>query len=154
LTPGVGGAAMSSRALLAVWLVGILTFCFGVLVGWAIKPMPSQPIIPESPVVSVRDFRVERVLDGNSFEIIYDGEPTVACIKGLDAPPLDLPEGRDAADDLARAIAGKTVHLLFPQQGRKRDAQGRLIVAVRLGEQQVTDVTHQLARRRAAPAGE
>jgi endonuclease YncB( thermonuclease family) len=144
---------MSNRALVAVWLVGILTFCFGTLVGWTIKPVPHL-VIPESPVVSIRDFRVEKVIDGNSFQIFYDGEPTVACIKGLEAPPMDLPEGQAAADELARIIAGRTVHLMFPQQGgHKRDSQGRLIVTVRLGEEQVVDVAEQLARRHAAAAG-
>jgi endonuclease YncB( thermonuclease family) len=132
---------MNNRSLAVVCLAGVMCFCLGGLVGWiagsAVKPQPLGPI--DSAVVTTRKFKVAKVLDGNSFEVIYDGEPTVARIAGLSAPPPDDPEGIAAAAELSSYLEGRTVSLVFPKS-RKRDERGRLVVQAFLGDEDVVDV--------------
>ncbi len=86
---------------------------------------------PDQPAreVTARAFEVVRVIDGDTFVVEYDGEPTSVRIHGIDAPERGEP-GHDAATAALRElIAGQTVLLEFPAE-HKRDNFGRLLARV------------------------
>ena len=83
----------------------------------------------QSREITADTFRVERVIDGDTFVIRYDGEPTSVRLYGFDAPEPNEPGGRSAAADLRDMIEGRTVRLVFPAR-RKRDNFGRLLARV------------------------
>lgn len=96
--------------------------------------------VPVCDRVAVTDFLVERVIDGDTFVVRYDGEstsvrllapvsdrlPPPAPIEGYNAPELRDPGGREAADDLRRQVEGRRVRLSWPLPHR-RDHFGRLL---------------------------
>ena len=83
----------------------------------------------QSREITADTFRVLRVIDGDTFVIRYDGEPTSVRLWGFDAPELGDPGGPQAADRLRAAIDDRTVRLAFPA-ARKRDNFGRLLARV------------------------
>jgi len=99
--------------------------------------------LQERPVgdrITVTDFAVLRVIDGDTFVVKYDGEPTRVRLLApvSDAPPppppvpgFDAPEpresgGAEAAAELRARLTGRRVRLSFPAPTR-RDAFGRLL---------------------------
>ncbi len=78
-------------------------------------------------VITAREFDVLRVIDGDTFVVMYDGEPTSCRIYGIDAPERGQPGAAEATAALTREIAGKRVRLTFPAR-HKRDNFGRLLV--------------------------
>lgn len=81
--------------------------------------------------ITQRDFRVERVIDGDTFVVRYDGELTSVRIYGIDTPERGEPGFAEAKAALETQILGRTVRLSFPSQ-RKRDNFGRLLCAWQL----------------------
>jgi len=79
--------------------------------------------------VTARAFDVLRIIDGDTFVIMYDGEPTPVRLWGIDAPEAGEPEGEKATHALRDLMEGKTVNILFPAP-RKRDNFGRLLCTV------------------------
>ena len=94
---------------------------------------PSAPPAHVCTEINQRTFTVERVVDGDTFKVTYDGEETSARIVGIDAPERNTPEGPAATKALAKLIEGKTVRLEFTE-GRKRDNFGRLLCRVYVGD--------------------
>ncbi len=83
------------------------------------------------------EYRVQKVLDGRRFVIIYDGDPTGAVLHGI-----RLTDAEEAADELGDMIEGRIVRIEFPL-ATKRDRRGRLVVrAYREGQ----DVAARLVR--------
>lgn len=78
-----------------------------------------------------RPFEVLRVIDGDTFVIRYDGEPTSCRIVGIDAPERDERGFEESMRGLAEMIerSGGAVRIEFPA-GSKRDDFGRLLVGV------------------------
>jgi len=90
-------------------------------------------------------YRVERVVDGDTFVVRYDGDltrvrllapvatsgPPPEPIEGFDAPEPDEPGGPEATEALRRLVGGRRVRLAFPL-GRKRDPWGRLLATASL----------------------
>ena len=95
---------------------------------------PARP--HECREVTVRTFKVERVVDGDTFKVTYDGESTSVRFVGINAPEKRDPGGPAATKTLGRLIEGKTVRLEFPGP-RKRDNFGRLLCRVYVGEMEV-----------------
>ncbi len=60
---------------------------------------------PDQPAreVTARAFEVVRVIDGDTFVVEYDGEPTSVRIHGIDAPERGEP-GHDAATAALREL--------------------------------------------------
>ena len=85
---------------------------------------------------TARTFRVVRVIDGDTFVVEYDGEPTSVRLWGFDAPEPREPGGEEATAGLREMIDGKVVRLEFPGD-RKRDNFGRLLARVYVDEMQV-----------------
>lgn len=83
--------------------------------------------------VTARTFKVLRVVDGDTFVIRYDGEPTYVRFHGMDAPEPREPGGPAATAALRGLIDGRTVRIDFPGR-RKRDNFGRLICNVQVGD--------------------
>ena len=79
--------------------------------------------------ITARTFTVDRIIDGDTFEIRYDGEPTSVRLFGIDAPEIRDPGGAEAKAELARLILTRKVRLQFPGK-RKRDNFGRLLARV------------------------
>ena len=98
---------------------------------------------PEVREIAARTFRVEGVVDGDTFKVVYDGELTSVRIWGINAPELRDAGGAEAKAALSELIAGKTVRLSFPGR-RKRDNFGRLLARVHVAE---LDVGHELLQR-------
>ncbi len=79
--------------------------------------------------ITADTWSVLRVIDGDTFVIHYDGEPTSVRLYDFDAPELAEPGGPAAADRLRKFIDGRDVRLVFPA-ARKRDNFGRLLARV------------------------
>jgi len=89
--------------------------------------------------ITARRFRVLRVIDGDTFVVHYDGEPTSVRLFGFDAPELADPGGPAAADRLRKLIDGRDVRLVFPAR-RKRDSFGRLLARVYADDVEIVGV--------------
>ena len=96
---------------------------------WLAMALASPKGTDEFRQVTAREFKVERVIDGNSFEVVYDGDLTSVRFHRIDALEPGTPEGQAATAALASLIEGKVVRLAFPGE-RKRDALGRLVCRV------------------------
>lgn len=83
--------------------------------------------------IGQREFTVERIVDGDTFKVQYDGESTSVRIAGINAPERRDPAGPAATAALTGLIRGKTVRLEFPEP-RKRDNFGRLLCRVCVGD--------------------
>ena len=79
--------------------------------------------------ITARNFKVERIIDGDTFEIEYDGEPTSVRLVNIDAPELRDAGGPAAKAALAELIGGRVVRIEFTEP-RKRDNFGRLLCLV------------------------
>ena len=83
-------------------------------------------------VITARDYLVLRIVDGDTFKVHYDGEPTSVRFIGIDAPELTEAGGTDATAALERLVGGRVVRLDFAGE-RKRDNFGRLLCRVHVG---------------------
>ena len=79
--------------------------------------------------ITATTFKVQRIVDGDTFVVSYDGEATYVRFFGINAPERRDPAGPAATAALAKLIEGKTVRLDFPGK-RKRDNFGRLLCKV------------------------
>lgn len=126
----MGNIAFTSCVLFSALLAG--------LSGCISDPRPCDRI-------TVTDYLVQRVIDGDTFVVVYDGEPTrvrllapVADappppppVAGFDAPEPAAPGGREATAALAARLSGRRVRLSFPAATR-RDDFGRLLATAAL----------------------
>jgi endonuclease YncB( thermonuclease family) len=94
--------------------------------------------------ITASTFEVLRVIDGDTFVVEYDGEPTGVRIAGIDTPERNEPGYAEATRMLRRLVKGERVELTFADPRTKRDDFGRLLAHVRVGE---TDVGEMLATR-------
>lgn len=83
--------------------------------------------------VTARTFKVLRVVDGDTFVMRYDGEPTYVRLFGVDAPESREPGGAAAMAALRRVIDGRLVRIEFSGR-RKRDNFGRLVCKAYVGK--------------------
>ncbi len=90
--------------------------------------------------VTQREFRVVRVIDGDTFRVYYDGEETSVRLAGCDTPERNEPGGREATDFVRALIDGRTVRLRFVEGQRKRDNFGRLLCSVEVGGEDLTEL--------------
>ena len=84
------------------------------------------------------EYRVLRVIDGDTFTIHYDGEETRVRIADIDAPEIfgkAEPGGPESKAALEKLIAGRSVRLEFGDH--KRDHYGRLLARVFVGDFEV-----------------
>lgn len=93
--------------------------------------------------VTARRFAVQRVVDGDTFRIRYDGDETSIRLAGIDAPELRKLGGLEARAGLVELVGGKTIRIEFTGD-RKRDSFGRLLCRVWVGD---LDVGAELIRR-------
>jgi len=93
--------------------------------------------------ITARTFQVVRVVDGDTFKVMYDGEPTSVRFIGINAPERRDPGGPAATAALREMIGGKTVRIEFAGP-RKRDNFGRLLCKVYVGS---LDVGAEMIRR-------
>ena len=111
---------MNTRPPILIVLLALVGCC---------PPVPSH-VCTE---INQRTFEVERVVDGGTFKIVYDGEQTSVRIAGVDAPERRDAAGPAATKALAELIEGKTVRLEFTGP-KKRDNFGRLLCRVYAGD--------------------
>ena len=93
--------------------------------------------------ITARTFPVLRVVDGDTFKIEYDGEPTSVRFHGINPPERSDPNGPAATEALRKMIGGKVVRIEFPGK-RKRDNFGQLLCKVYVGRM---DVGAEMLRR-------
>lgn len=86
--------------------------------------------------ITARNFRVLRIIDGDTFTVTYDGEETCVKLADTSAPGLREPGGPEAREALKKLIAGKVIRIEFVGQ-RKREELGRLWCRVWLGKMNV-----------------
>jgi len=110
---------------------------------WQAKQIPLLKQIAESPEVTARMFKVERIVDGETFKILYDGEQTSVRLFGIEAPEPGDANGPPAREALRKLIDGKPIRIEFPGES-KRDGLGRLLCNVYVGEM---DVGAEMIRR-------
>jgi len=79
--------------------------------------------------ITAEMFRVERIVDGDTFVILYDGDLTRVRLYSGDAPERGEAGFAEATDHLRGLIEGRNVRLVFPGP-RKRDHYGRLLADV------------------------
>jgi endonuclease YncB( thermonuclease family) len=72
--------------------------------------------------------RVVRVLDGDTYEVLTGGQPVRVRLRGVDAPELSQPFGREAADSVTHLLRGQQVWLT--RQGI--DLYGRTLASLRV----------------------
>jgi hypothetical protein len=94
-------------------------------------------------VVTADVYRVQQVLGPRSFEVLYDRDPTVVLIHGI-----EVTHRKEAAETLKDLIDGETVRLYFPLE-RKRDSLGRLVCDVYLGDLNVAEALIRMGYARA-----
>ena len=82
-------------------------------------------------VITARHFHVERVIDGDTLVIVYDGEQTSVRLARVNAPERNEPGGAEATEALRGLVDGRTVRIEFTA-GHKRDNFGRLLCSVSL----------------------
>ncbi len=93
--------------------------------------------------IAARTYQAGRVVDGDTFKVVYDGEVTSVRLCGIDAPELPTGPGRQAKAALRVLIGGQAVRLEFAE-ARKRDNFGRLLCKVYVGD---TDVGAEMIRQ-------
>lgn len=108
---------------------------FGVVVLLLIQPFAcTKPVhTHESREITARTFKAERIVDGDTFKVVYDRELTSVRIYGINAPERNEAKAPAATAALAKLIGGKVVRLEFAGK-RKRDNFGRLLCKVYLGD--------------------
>ncbi len=72
--------------------------------------------------------RVVRVLDGDTYEVLTSSQPVRVRLRGVDAPELSQPFGREAADSVTGLLRGQQVWLT--RQGI--DLYGRTLASLRV----------------------
>ena len=114
------------------WIALLVSFGGGVGIGLRIDEFgvskPSRPVEPVQ-VIRQRRFDVLRVVDGDTFVVRYDGEPTKVRLLDIDTPERGKAGYDEATDVLRSLIRGRTVTLHFDAD-RKRDNFGRLLARV------------------------
>lgn len=103
-----------------------LGFAWLFVIGCVTAPVPTSQVCSE---ITQREFAVVRVIDGDTFRVMYDGEETSVRLADYNAPERGEPGGPAATEQLKKAIEGRVVTLTFPGP-RKRDHWGRLIAVV------------------------
>ncbi len=106
------------------------------LASFVFPPAPFE--IPETREITAKQFQVMRVVDGDTFEIIYDGTPTKVRLVGIDSPDKgkEREDSKKALENLLMPEKkGKTVRLEFPTKKKtgqivKRGNFGRLLAKV------------------------
>lgn len=74
--------------------------------------------------------RVEKVVDGDTLEILYQGETLQVRLWGIDTPEWGQDFSRKAKDFVRKMVLGRQVAL----QPKDWDKYGRLVAVVRIGE--------------------
>ncbi len=103
-----------------------------------IEPKAERAEAVEAREVTARVFQVEQVIDGDTFVVQYDGEPTPVRIVGIDAPDVKAEGGAKSRAALQALILRKDVRLQFIAK-RKRDSRGWLVARVLDGEKNIGD---------------
>lgn len=80
--------------------------------------------------------QVLRVVDGDTFKVMYKGDPDTVRVVDIAAPEMSEPGGPASKAALGRLIEGKVVRLEMDSR-RLRDRYGRLLAKVYLGEADV-----------------
>lgn len=91
----------------------------GILVGamWFDRVNNTAPLL---------DAMVERVIDGDTLDVLIDNRPVRLRLIGIDAPELSQANGRDAQQFLARLIEGQPVRVALEDE----DKYGRSLAEV------------------------
>lgn len=90
------------------------------------SPLPTRE-------VTASDFRVLRVIDGDTLQVRYDGDITSVRLLDINAPERGDPRAEAATNELRRLVLDRVVRLDFAA-ARRRDNFGRLLCRVWIDE--------------------
>ena len=121
---------MLSGALLFLGLIA-LTLCIG-------RTSLTTKEGDHAPETGHLRLAVIRVIDGDTFEVLYDEEPTSVRIFGVDAPEVGERGSWESTEALRRLLGNSQVTLVFPGR-KKRDSFGRLLAVVYIDGRNVGD---------------
>ena len=88
-------------------------------------------------VITQRVFRVERVIDGDTLVVRYDGESTSVRLWGIDTPERGEPGADEATEALKKRVADcrGVIRIRFIPSEHKRDHFGRLLALIECADQ-------------------
>lgn len=86
---------------------------------------------PASP--NNKGFAVSRVIDGDTVEVIQNGNRDKVRLKEIDAPEMSQPGGAASKNQLQRLIKGRQVQL----RGTERDRYQRVLAEIFVGEKNI-----------------
>lgn len=122
---------MNQRRIMYIAALVCLTFIFIVMTGCKNQPAATQ--------TGRETVKVERVVDGDTFEIKKDGKKEKVRLIGIDTPETKKPNtpvmfyGKEASDFTTKRLEGKTVELEWDVE--QRDQYGRLLAYVWIGNE-------------------
>jgi len=122
---------LRKRLLLCVMTMLFLAGLAAVFSGCNDRPAAVQP--GREPV------KVERVVDGDTFEIKKDGKKEKVRMIGVDTPETKKPDtpvmfyGKEASDYTTKRLEGKTVELEWDVE--RKDQYGRFLAYVWIGDE-------------------
>jgi endonuclease YncB( thermonuclease family) len=94
---------------------------------------PARPSAPDDAPLHAVEGEVLRVVDGDTFEVIYKGDRDKVRFVDIAAAEMDEPGGPEAKQALTRLLEGKVVRLEIDRR-RPRDSYGRILAKVYLGD--------------------
>lgn len=86
----------------------------------------SFPLIVDA---SVLQGKVDRVLDGDTIEVLQGQKPVRVRLLNIDAPEKNQPFGRWSSDQLRRLVAGKPVTVVSTRKDRYERVLGRVFTS-------------------------
>lgn len=110
------------------------------------EPTPS----PDAPLVEPNYYRISRVVDGDTIDVVIEGVTERVRLVGIDTPETVDPRksvecfGKEASAEMTRLVSGVSVALLTDSKSSDRDVYGRLLRYVTL--QNGTDVNAALIK--------
>lgn len=91
----------------------------------------NEPQVTQS--VQTQTYRVVKIIDGDTFDILKDGKPQRIRIFGIDAPERGMPFYKVSKNHLSGLIANKNVSVKLIEKDRHR----RLVCEVSVGKMDV-----------------
>jgi micrococcal nuclease len=122
---------MSRKKRLGILMAAVFA-CLSIYRGLA---MQQQSSANQAPTV-LGEYRVSKVVDGDTVEVSIDGRTQKVRLIGMDTPEVVDPRkavqcfGREASAEAKRRLSGKTVRLEYDVQVGEQDKYGRRLAYV------------------------
>jgi len=124
----------TKRTYPLIFLMAFFLMCFSSLPCMPAHAQESAPQIPQNNFTGAPSFRIIRVIDGNTFVILFHGQETPARLIGVDALATDVPanEAQDyiglATLFLQKLLTDESVYLMRDTTAQEYDDNGRMLI--------------------------